>query len=158
MDLDLDPDTLAFRNEARTWLRDNVPGQLSAMDTPEGFAQHRAWERRLAEAGWSVVSWPAEYGGRDASLLRWVLFEEEYYAASAPGRVSANGISLLGPALFAHGTEEQRARVLPRMARADDVWAQAWSEPETGSDLAAVRSRAERTGGGWRPLRHKTWR
>jgi alkylation response protein AidB-like acyl-CoA dehydrogenase len=158
MDLDLDPATLAFRDEARAWLAANVPASpLPAMDTREGFDAHRAWERRLAEARWSVVSWPAEYGGRDATLLQWVIFEEEYYAAGAPARVSANGISLLGPALFAHGTEEQKARILPRMARSDDIWAQAWSEPEAGSDLAAVRSRAVRTEGGWVLYGQKTW-
>src|SRR5690348_1048654 len=130
MDLDLDSDTLAFRDAAREWLRTNAPGELPSMDTGEGFDAHREWERTLAADRWSVVSWPAEYGGRDASLLQWVLFEEEYYAAGAPARVSANGISLLGPTLFAHGTPEQQARVLPGMARADDIWAQAWSEPE----------------------------
>jgi alkylation response protein AidB-like acyl-CoA dehydrogenase len=157
MDLDLDADTLAFRDEARDWLRDNVPPPLPSMDTEEGFAAHREWERRLAGARWSVVSWPAEYGGRDATLLQWVVFEEEYYAAGAPARLSANGISLLGPTLFAHGTEEQKSRVLPRMARADDIWAQAWSEPEAGSDLAGIHSRAERTDGGWLLSGQKTW-
>ncbi|HEV2783402.1 MAG TPA: acyl-CoA dehydrogenase family protein [Actinophytocola sp.] len=158
MDLDLDEATLAFRDEARSWLAANVPAEpLPTMDSMEGFAAHRDWERRLADARWSVVSWPREYGGRDASLLEWVVFEEEYYAAGAPARVSANGINLLGPTLFAHGTEEQKARVLPRMARADDIWAQAWSEPEAGSDLAAVRSRAERTEGGWLLFGQKTW-
>jgi alkylation response protein AidB-like acyl-CoA dehydrogenase len=158
MDLDLDAGTLAFRDEARSWLHDNVPDTpLPAMDTREGFDAHREWEHRLADARWSVVSWPEEYGGRDASLLQWVIFEEEYYAAGAPARVSANGVSLLGPTLFAHGTEEQQARVLPRMARADDLWAQAWSEPEAGSDLAAVRSRAVRADGGWVLSGQKTW-
>jgi alkylation response protein AidB-like acyl-CoA dehydrogenase len=157
MDLDLDPATLAFRDEAREWLASHVPAELPSMDTREGFDAHRAWERELAGARWSVVSWPSEYGGRDATLLQWVVFEEEYYAAGGPPRVSANGISLLGPTLFAHGTDEQKGRVLPRMARSDDIWAQAWSEPDAGSDLAAVRSRAERTDGGWLLFGQKTW-
>jgi alkylation response protein AidB-like acyl-CoA dehydrogenase len=157
MDLDLDPDTLAFRDAAGEWLAAHVPDGLPSMDTRDGFDAHREWERTLAADRWSVVSWPAEYGGRDASLLQWVIFEEEYYAAGGPARVSANGISLLGPTLFAHGTPEQRSRVLPGMARADDIWAQAWSEPEAGSDLAAVRSRATRTGGGWVLNGQKTW-
>jgi alkylation response protein AidB-like acyl-CoA dehydrogenase len=157
MDLDLDQDTLAFRDEAREWLRANVPAALPSMDTRAGFDVHRDWERQLADARWSVVSWPAEYGGRDATLPQWVIFEEEYYAAGAPARVSANGISLLGPTLFAHGTEEQKSRVLPRMARSDDIWAQAWSEPEAGSDLAGIRSRASRTDGGWLLFGQKTW-
>ena len=157
MDLDLDADTVAFRDAAREWLAAHVSAELPSMDTRDGFDAHREWERTLAGGRWSVVSWPERYGGRDASLLQWVIFEEEYFAAGAPARVSANGISLLGPTLFAHGTTEQRDRILPRMARADDIWAQAWSEPEAGSDLAAVRSRAERTAGGWVLSGQKTW-
>ena len=158
MDLDLDEATLAFRDEVRTFLAVHVPaGGLPSMDTPAGFAAHRAWEHTLADARLSVVSWPADLGGRDASLLQWVIFEEEYFAAQAPLRVSQNGIFLLAPTLFAHGTPEQLARLLPPMARADEIWAQAWSEPEAGSDLAAIRSRAVRTGGGWLLSGQKTW-
>src|SRR5262245_8104271 len=127
------------------------------MDTPDGFERHREWERRLAAAELAAVTWPREYGGREASLLDWVIFEDEYWAAGAPGRVTANGIALLGSTLLALGTTEQKARLLPRMARAEDIWAQAWSEPEAGSDLAAVRSRATRTGGGWILFGQKTW-
>jgi alkylation response protein AidB-like acyl-CoA dehydrogenase len=130
---------------------------LPPVDTAEGFARHREWERELAAARLAVVSWPAAYGGRDASLLDWLVFEEEYHAAGAPVRVGQNGLFLLAPTLFAHGTVEQRGRLLPRMARADDVWAQAWSEPDAGSDLAAIRSRAQRCPGGWRLTGTKTW-
>jgi alkylation response protein AidB-like acyl-CoA dehydrogenase len=104
-----------------------------------------------------VVSWPAAYGGRDASLLDWLAFEEEYYAAGAPARVGQNGLLLLAPTLFAHGTPGQRDRLLPPMARADEIWAQAWSEPDAGSDLAAIRSRAVRADGGWLLSGIKTW-
>jgi alkylation response protein AidB-like acyl-CoA dehydrogenase len=155
VDLDLGPETLAFRDEVRDFLRD-AP-RLAPMDTAEGFEQHRAWERALAEARLSVVSWPHDYGGRDATLEQWVVFEEEYYAARAPLRVSQNGIFLLAPTLFANATPEQLARLLPPMARADEIWAQAWSEPEAGSDLASLRSRAERVDGGWRLFGQKTW-
>jgi alkylation response protein AidB-like acyl-CoA dehydrogenase len=103
------------------------------------------------------VSWPREYGGRGASLVEWLIFEEEYWAAGAPGRVSQNGIFLLAPTLFAFGTPDQRDRFLPAMARADQVWAQAWSEPEAGSDLAALSARAERADGGWKLYGQKTW-
>ncbi|WP_414937447.1 acyl-CoA dehydrogenase family protein [Amycolatopsis sp. cmx-11-51] len=158
MNLDLDPQILAFRDEARSWLNTNVPAEpLKSFDTAEGFAQHREWEARLADARWSVVSWPREYGGRDASLLEWVLFEEEYYAAGAPPRVNQNGVFMLAPTLFSHGTEEQRSRILPKMARSEEVWAQAWSEPEAGSDIAALRSTATRCDGGWRVSGQKTW-
>ncbi|MCW2648957.1 MAG: hypothetical protein QOD31_1450 [Pseudonocardiales bacterium] len=158
MDLDLDAETVAFRDEVRDFLAANVAAQrLPSMDTPEGFAAHRDWEHTLADARLSVVSWPAELGGRDASLLQWVIFEEEYFAAGAPLRVSQNGIFLLAPTLFAHGTAEQQARLLPPMARADEIWAQAWSEPEAGSDLASLRSRAVRADGGWLLSGQKTW-
>ncbi|SEF20407.1 Acyl-CoA dehydrogenase [Amycolatopsis pretoriensis] len=156
MDLDIDEASAAFRDEAREWLASHVRS-LPSMDTAEGFAAHREWEAELAEARWSVVSWPREYHGRDASMLQWLLFEEEYYASGAPGRVSQNGIFMLGPTLFAHGTQEQRDRILPAMATGEQVWAQAWSEPEAGSDIAALRSTAVRTDGGWLLSGQKTW-
>ncbi|MGY1437943.1 acyl-CoA dehydrogenase family protein [Streptomyces reniochalinae] len=161
MDLDLTSAEEAFRAEARAWLAAHVPAEpLPSLETAEGFAAHRAWERLLYDGGWSVVSWPRALGGREASLTEWLLFEEEYYAAGAPGRVSQNGINLLAPTLFAHGTEDQLARVLPAMASGETIWAQAWSEPEAGSDLASLRARAERTdrgGGGWLLSGQKTW-
>ncbi|NEW52764.1 acyl-CoA dehydrogenase [Nocardia cyriacigeorgica] len=158
MDLDLDKATRDFQLEVRDFLAANKPAQpLPSMDTKAGFQAHREWEHTLAEARYSVVSWPEEFGGRDASLLEWVLFEQEYYAAAAPGRVSQNGIFLLAPTLFEHGTPEQLARIMPRMARGDDIWAQAWSEPEAGSDLAGIRSTARRTDGGWLLSGQKTW-
>jgi alkylation response protein AidB-like acyl-CoA dehydrogenase len=142
----------------REWLAANVPvPRLSSVDTAEGQAAHRAWESKLFDAGWAVVTWPAEYGGSDASLHDWLTFEEEYWAADAPVRIGQNGLFLLAPTLFAHGTREQRDRILPRMARAEDVWAQAWSEPEAGSDLAAIRSTATPTDGGWLLNGQKTW-
>jgi alkylation response protein AidB-like acyl-CoA dehydrogenase len=158
VDLTHSPADQAFRAEARSWLAAHVPADpLPSLETEEGFAAHRAWEAELAADRWSVVSWPRAYGGRDAGLVRWLIFEEEYYAAGAPGRVGQNGINLLAPTLFEHGTEEQRARVLPPMATGEVVWAQAWSEPEAGSDLASLRSRAVRTRGGWLLGGQKTW-
>ena len=148
-----------FREEARAWLAEHNPGRLPSMDTAAGAARHRAWERLLAAGRWSVVAWPAEFGGRDASLSEWVIFEEEYYLSGAPTRIAQNGISLLAPILFEHGTPAQRSRYLPPMADGNEVWAQAWSEPEAGSDLAAIRSRAERDDerGGWVLSGQKTW-
>ncbi|MDV7219833.1 acyl-CoA dehydrogenase family protein [Streptomyces prunicolor] len=158
MDLDFTPAQEAFRAEARAWLHAHVPAApLPSLETEAGFAAHRAWEAQLAADRWSVVSWPEEYGGRGVDLVRWLVFEEEYYAAGAPGRVGQNGINLLAPTLFDHGTREQRARVLPSMATGEVVWAQAWSEPEAGSDLASLTSRAVRTGGGWLLSGQKTW-
>ncbi|MDR7085371.1 alkylation response protein AidB-like acyl-CoA dehydrogenase [Aeromicrobium panaciterrae] len=158
MNLEFTPEELAFRDEARAWLAANVPTEtLPSMDTADGFAAHQAWEKKLSDAKWSVVSWPEEVGGRGASLIEWVIFEEEYYRAGAPGRVSQNGIFLLAPIIFDHGTPEQQQRWLPSMATGETIWAQAWSEPEAGSDLASLRSTAKRVDGGWLLNGQKTW-
>ena len=158
MDLDLTDDELAFQAEARAWLADNVPAEpLASMDTEAGWKAHQAWEARLAEARWSVVSWPERHHGRYASLVERVVFEEEYYRAGAPGRVSQNGIFLLAPILFDHGTQDQQERFLPTMASGEHVWAQAWSEPEAGRDLASLSSTATRVEGGWLLNGQKTW-
>jgi len=148
-----------FREECRTWLEANVPRGLPSGDTREGFARHLEWERALFDARWAVVSWPDEYGGRGASAMEWLIFEEEYYRAGGPQRVTQNGIFLLAPTVFAFGTKEQQDRILPRMASAEDLWCQGWSEPNAGSDLAGIQSRAARdqAAGGWRLSGQKTW-
>jgi alkylation response protein AidB-like acyl-CoA dehydrogenase len=158
VDLDFTPHEEEFRRIARSWLEDNVPAApLASMDTAEGFEQHRAWERELSAGGWSAVSWPVEYGGQGANLIEWLIFEEEYYRAAAPGRVNQNGIFLLGPTIIELGTDEQRARFLPPMAAGDEIWCQGWSEPDAGSDLAAIRSRAVRDGDDYVLDGQKTW-
>jgi len=138
----------AFRAEVRGWMEANVPpAPLESFDrTREGFEAHRAWERKLNEGRWGMVTWPEALGGRGLDLIRWLIFEEEYYRAGAPTRVNQNGIFLLGPTMMEFGTEEQKARFLPRMAAGEDIWAQAWSEPGAGSDLAGVRATATRDG------------
>jgi alkylation response protein AidB-like acyl-CoA dehydrogenase len=153
------PEEEAFRAEARAWLREHNPGRLPSMDTEDGARAHRAWEAELAAGGWSVVTWPKQYGGREASLAQWVIFEEEYYLSGAPTRIAQNGISLLAPIIFEHGTSEQQQRYLPRMYDGSLIWAQAWSEPEAGSDLAAIRSTATRDDarGGWVLNGQKIW-
>ena len=160
MDLSWSEAEQSFRLEARAWLRANVPERpLPSGDTRAGFAAHLEWEHRLHEARWSVVSWPEAFGGRDATLWEWLLFEEEYYRAGAPQRVTQNGVFLLAPTVFAFGTPEQQRRILPRMAAAQDLWCQGWSEPGAGSDLASISSRAIRdeASGGWRLSGQKTW-
>jgi alkylation response protein AidB-like acyl-CoA dehydrogenase len=145
VDLTFTEQEQAFRADARAWLEANVPRPaLPSGDTREGFALHKEWERALFDAQWAVVSWPEEYGGRDASLVEWLIFEEEYYRAGAPQRVTQNGIFLLAPTLFELGTKEQQDRILPRMASAEETWCQGWSEPNAGSDLAGIKSRAVR--------------
>ena len=158
MDLDFDEATEEFRAEVRDFLEANKRSfPTKSYDTADGFEQHRRWDKVLYDAGLSVITWPQKYGGRDATLLAWVVFEEEYFRAGAPGRASANGTSMLAPTLFAHGTEEQLDRVLPKMASGEEIWAQAWSEPESGSDLASLRSTATRTDGGWLLNGQKIW-
>src|SRR6195952_4351771 len=152
MDLTLSEDELAFQAEVRAWLEANAPSEpLPSMDTAEGWALHQEWEAKLAAERLSVVSWPVDVGGRGASLNEWIIFEEEYYRAGAPGRVSQNGIFLLSPTIFESGTKEQQDHWLPSMATGETIWAQAWSEPEAGSGLASLRSRASWDGGrgGW---------
>jgi alkylation response protein AidB-like acyl-CoA dehydrogenase len=148
-----------FRAEARSWLAANVPRDLPPGGTRDGFAAHLDWERRLYDARWAVVSWPRRYGGRDATLWEWLIFEEEYYRAGGPPRVTQNGIFLLAPTLFEFGTQAQQDRYLPRMAAAQDLWCQGWSEPGAGCDLAATASSAVRDPerGGWLLSGQKTW-
>ncbi|MBJ30171.1 MAG: acyl-CoA dehydrogenase [Acidimicrobiaceae bacterium] len=158
MDLDFTPRQLAFRDEARAWLADHLPDEpLPAMDTPEGFERHREWEGVLYEDRWSVVAWPEAHGGRNVGLVEWLLFEEEYYRSGAPGRVNTNGISLLGPTLYAFGTDAQKDRFLPRMASGEEIWAQGWSEPDSGSDLASISTKGIRDGEWFVLDGQKTW-
>ena len=147
-----------FRLEVREWLAANLPRQpLASFDTPEGFEQHRAWERKLSEKGFSAVTWPKDLGGRGCDLIEWLIFEEEYWAAGSPLRVNQNGVFLLAPTLMEFGTDEQKKRFLPRMAAGEDIWAQGWSEPGAGSDMAAIRCKAIRDGDDYIISGQKTW-
>lgn len=136
-----------FRAEVREWMNANVPATpLQSFDCKEGFEQHIAWEKTLAAGNWGMVTWPEAYGGRNCSLVEWLIFEEEYYRADAPLRVNQNGIFLLGPTLMEYATDAQKARFLTKMAAGEEMWAQAWSEPGAGSDMAAIRCKAEPEG------------
>jgi len=159
MELSYTAEQEAFRMEVRAWLQAHVPAEpLEHFDASRaGFEAHRAWERTLKEGAWGMVTWPKEYGGRGVDLISWLIFEEEYYRAGAPGRVNQNGIFLLGPTLMEFGTPEQKQRFLPPMAAGDEIWAQAWSEPQAGSDLAAVRSTATLDGDHYVLNGHKIW-
>ena len=158
MDLAYTPEQDAFRAEVRDWLEAHVPPDpLRSFDTREGFEAHRDWERELHAGGWSMVPWPVEYGGRGSDLLEWLIFEEEYYRAGAPGRVNQNGIFLLGPTIMEYGSAEQKKRFLPKMAASEEVWAQGWSEPNAGSDMAAIAATAVRDGDHYVINGQKTW-
>lgn len=158
LDLSWTSEEEEFRQQARAWLAANIPKEsLPSGDTAEGFERHLLWERKLFDAGYAVVSWPKKFGGQEASLWKWLIFEDEYYRANAPQRVTQNGIFLLAPTLFEYGTDEQKERILKRMASGEVTWAQAWSEPNSGSDLASLKSKAEKVEGGWRLSGQKTW-
>jgi alkylation response protein AidB-like acyl-CoA dehydrogenase len=142
MDLSFTHEQEAFREEVRAWLAANVPHGLPSAGTREGFEAHRAWEQELYRAGYGAIRWPVEYGGRGADPVQQAIFEEEYFLAGGPERVTVLGKNLMGPSLMVHGSEEQQRQWLPGILSADVVWSQGFSEPEAGSDLASLRTRA----------------
>ncbi len=147
MDLRYTPEQQAFRAEVRAWLGENAPRErLPSVGTREGFDAHRAWEQALGRAGYGALHWPVEYGGRGADVVTQAIFEEEYAVADCPPRITVLGRNLMGPTLMAHGNEEQRRRWLARILEADDIWSQGFSEPDAGSDLAGLKTRAVRDG------------
>lgn len=158
MQLAYTPEQDAFRAEIRAWLAEHVPAEpLVTLECREGYDQHVEWERTLASGNWGMVTWPEAYGGRGLNLIEWLIFEEEYFRAGAPLRANQNGIFLLGPTIMEYGTDEQKARFLTPMARGEVIWAQAWSEPGAGSDMAAISSKAVRDGDHYVLSGQKTW-
>jgi alkylation response protein AidB-like acyl-CoA dehydrogenase len=156
MDLTLSPAELAFRDELRGWLAENNPGREPAGDEA-AFAFRRDWQRRLHDAGWAGVSWPAEYGGRGATLVEAAIYNEEIVRARAPQTANVLGLAMGGPTVIVHGSEEQRRRYLPPILSAEEIWCQGFSEPDAGSDLAAVKTRATRHGDEWVVTGQKVW-
>src|SRR6266850_7811601 len=153
MDLALAPQELAFRDEIRAWVHENLPEGWGApgFREPSTFDERltfsRGWEKKLADAGWAGISWPKEYGGRGATLMEQIVFHEEMARARAP-QIFINfvGINLAGPTIMAHGSEEQKMRYLPRILDMSEIWCQGFSEPNAGSDLAGVQTRAHLDG------------
>ncbi|MCX4777717.1 acyl-CoA dehydrogenase family protein [Streptomyces sp. NBC_01264] len=153
-----------FRTEVRSWLRTHLTGEFAALKgrggpgrEHEAFAERLTWERHMAAHGWTCVGWPVEYGGRGASTEQQIAFHEEYALADAPARVNHIGEQLLGPTLIAHGTEEQRRRFLPPIRAVEELWCQGYSEPDAGSDLANIRTRAALADGAWVVDGQKIW-
>ena len=158
MDLRYTPEQEAFRAEVRDWLSANAPKErLPTVGTREGFEAHRAWDRKLNEAGYGALHWPVEYGGRGADVVMTAIFEEEYAAVEGPPRITVLGRNLMGPTLMVHGTPEQKDRWLARILSADDIWSQGFSEPGAGSDLAGLSTRAVREGGDYIVNGQKIW-
>jgi alkylation response protein AidB-like acyl-CoA dehydrogenase len=156
VDLTPSPSEQAFRDELRAWLVDNHPGPEPEGDVA-GFEFRRAWQRRLHDHDWAGVSWPKEYGGRGATLVEQAIYNEELARAQAPSTVNVLGLSMGGPTLIAHGTEEQKRRYLEPILSADEIWCQGFSEPEAGSDLASLKTRAVRDGDEWVVTGQKVW-
>lgn len=158
MHLHYTPEQEAFRAEVRAWMETHVPKEpLVTLECKEGFDQHVEWERTLASGNWGMVTWPEEFGGRGLDLIQWLIFEEEYFRAGGPNRANQNGIFLLGPTIMEFGTDEQKRRFLTPMAKGEVIWAQAWSEPGAGSDMAAISSKAIRDGDHYVISGQKTW-
>ena len=163
MDLRFSAADLVFAAEVRDWLGQHLTGRFADLvgrggsGNEEFYELRLEWERELHAGGWTGLGWPAEYGGRPASMTQRVLFEYEYARAGAPYRAGFQGTNLLGPTLIAHGTPEQKQRFLPRILAGDEVWCQGFSEPGAGSDLASVRTRAVLDGGEWVVDGQKIW-
>jgi alkylation response protein AidB-like acyl-CoA dehydrogenase len=156
MNFDDAPADAAFRAELRAWLAANHPGELPD-DLDAAFDLRRAWQARMAASGWGAPSWPPEWGGRGASVAQQIVFQEEMALARVPPIANAIAVWNIGPALLQYGTEEQKQRWLPPMLRADAIWCQGFSEPDAGSDLAAVGTRAVRDGDAYVVNGRKIW-
>jgi alkylation response protein AidB-like acyl-CoA dehydrogenase len=156
MDLTSTPQEQAFRDELRAWIEANHPGPEPEGDVA-GFEFRRAWQRRLHEDDWAGVSWPREYGGRGATLVEQAIYNEELARAQAPSTANVLGLAMGGPTVIAHGTEEQKRRYLEPILSADEIWCQGFSEPEAGSDLASLKTRAVRDGSEWVVTGQKVW-
>jgi alkylation response protein AidB-like acyl-CoA dehydrogenase len=164
MDLRFTPEQERFRADARAWLTDRLEGTFATVrgrggpgDEHELFEERLAWEQELGRDGWIGLGWPAEYGGRGATLLEQVIFFEEYARAGGPGRVGIVGEGLLGPTIVHFGDDAQKHRFLPGILRGTEIWCQGYSEPDAGSDLANVQTRAERDGDEWVLHGQKVW-
>jgi alkylation response protein AidB-like acyl-CoA dehydrogenase len=158
MDLTFSARETAFRDELRQWLADNPPDpQPEAKDEDTQYAWRRDWQRRLYDGGWAAPGWPAEYGGRGASLTEGAIYFEELGRARVPLPANVLGLLLGGPTLMVWGTPEQKERYLPPILSAEEIWCQGFSEPDAGSDLAALKTKAVKDGDDWLVTGQKVW-
>jgi len=165
MDFQYTPAQEAFRREVRGWLEQNLPADLCVDDAFDErvaadratFERRVAWQRKLYDSRWVGISWPAQYGGRDATLMEQIIFDEEYFRARAPVLPGYSGVNMAGPTIIEWGTEEQKRRFLPRILSGEDIWCQGYSEPGAGSDLASLATRAEDRGDHFVVNGQKVW-
>jgi alkylation response protein AidB-like acyl-CoA dehydrogenase len=156
LDLTLSPSEEQFRDELRGWLGDNHPGEEPSGDEA-AFQFRRDWQLKLHEAGYAGLSWPKEYGGRGATLIEQAIFGEEMARAKAPSAANVLGLVMGGPVVIAHGTDEQKQRYLEPILSGEEIWCQGFSEPDSGSDLASLKTRAVKSNGEWVVTGQKVW-
>ncbi len=157
MDLTFTEDETAFRDELRAWLAENHPGPAPGTEDDSAYEWRRDFQRRLADGGWAAVHWPVEFGGRGATLTESAIFFEELARAKAPLPANALGLLLAGPTIMTWGTREQKERFLAPIVTAEEIWCQGFSEPEAGSDLASLKTRAVKDGDDWVVTGQKVW-
>jgi alkylation response protein AidB-like acyl-CoA dehydrogenase len=157
MDLTLSPSEEEFRDEVRTWLQENHPGPEPEAGLDEVMAFRREWQRKLHAAGWAGISWPKEYGGRGATMIEQAIFAAEATRQEAPAPANVLGLAMGGPVVIAHGDEAQKERYLEPILTGEEIWCQGFSEPESGSDLASLKTRAVKDGDEWVVTGQKVW-
>ena len=157
MDLTFNEPELAFRDELRAWFADHDPGREPDGDEDAHYAWRRDFQRELADGGWAAVHWPAEYGGRGATLTQSAIFFEELGRSGAPLPANVLGLLLAGPTIMTWGTPEQKERYLTPILTAEEIWCQGFSEPDAGSDLASLKTRAVKDGDEWVVTGQKVW-
>ena len=159
MDFDLTPEERAFKDGVSTWLKANKPdfGDGDENSRREWIDKRRAWQKKMFEAGYIGLNWPKEFGGKGATLMEQLLFSEALIETGAPSPVNVLALGMLGPTLISQGNDEQKHRYLPKMLDADEIWCQGFSEPNAGSDLSALKTRAEREGDHYVVNGQKVW-
>jgi alkylation response protein AidB-like acyl-CoA dehydrogenase len=157
MDLTLSPSEEEFRDEVRSWLQENHPGPEPEAGLDEVMSFRRDWQLKLHEAGWAGISWPKEYGGRGATMIEQAIFAAEATRQEAPAPANVLGLAMGGPVVIAHGSDEQKARYLEPILTGEEIWCQGFSEPESGSDLASLKTRAVKDGDEWVVTGQKVW-
>ncbi|HVA09027.1 MAG TPA: acyl-CoA dehydrogenase family protein [Acidimicrobiales bacterium] len=157
MDLALKPEDEAFAASFRGWLEEHLRRPAAFVDLADEVAWGREWQAELAADRWVGVHWPSDYGGRSATPVQVALYQSEYARSQAPQPVNRVGINLVGPTLLAHGSEDQRSRYLPRILSAEEIWCQLFSEPDAGSDLASLSTKAVHVDGGYLVTGRKVW-
>lgn len=163
MDFSFTPEQDVFRRELRAWLSVNVPDSarelrhIQPQASQDDLAFLKAWQRKVHDGGWTGISWPKEYGGRGASLVERMIFDQEMAAAKAPNLLNVLGLEIVGPTMIVHGTEEQKQAHLAQILSGDEIWSQGYSEPNSGSDLASLKTRAVDHGDYFLVTGQKVW-